>query len=111
MDKNEENFLPMTIGPLHKDLPMNDYLVMILDNEAAQARVTPAEMQKLIAGHAEFGKGLRASGIYRDGATVDNSSLHANLFALAFVGAGLVSVTEGCRAKNSLVSTDQTRWR
>ena len=46
---------------------MNDYLVMILDNEAAQAQVTPAEMQKLIAGHAEFGKGLRASGIYRDG--------------------------------------------
>ena len=46
---------------------MKDYLVMILDNEAARAQVTPAEMQKLIAGHAEFGKGLRASGIYRDG--------------------------------------------
>ena len=46
---------------------MNDYLMMILDNEAAQAHVTPAEMQTLIAGHAEFGKGLRTSGIYRDG--------------------------------------------
>ena len=43
---------------------MNDYLVMILDNEAA---VTPADMRKLIAGHADFAKGLRASGIYRDG--------------------------------------------
>jgi hypothetical protein len=46
---------------------MKDYLMMILDNEAARAQVTPTEMQKLIAGHAEFGKGLRASGIYRDG--------------------------------------------
>jgi hypothetical protein len=46
---------------------MKDYLVMILENEAARAQVTPAEMQRLIAGHAEFGKGLRASGIYRDG--------------------------------------------
>jgi len=45
---------------------MNDYLVMILDNEAARAQVTPADMQKLTAGHAEFAKGLRASGIYRD---------------------------------------------
>ena len=46
---------------------MKDYLVMILDNEAARAQVTSAEMERLIAGHAEFGKGLRASGIYRDG--------------------------------------------
>jgi hypothetical protein len=46
---------------------MNDYLVMILGSVAAHAQITPAEMQKLIAGHAEFGKGLRASGIYRDG--------------------------------------------
>ena len=45
---------------------MNDYLVMILDNEAAQAQATPADIRKLIADHAEFGKGLRASGIYRD---------------------------------------------
>jgi hypothetical protein len=44
--------------------PMNDYLVMILDREAA---VTPADLQTLSAGHAEFGKSVRASGIYRDG--------------------------------------------
>ena len=46
---------------------MKDYLVMIFDNDAAKARVTPAEMQQLIAGHAEFGQALRASGICRDG--------------------------------------------
>jgi hypothetical protein len=56
-----------TIEPLHKELPMKDYLVMILNSEAAHAQVTPAEMQKLIAGHAEFGKNLHAAGIYRDG--------------------------------------------
>ena len=46
---------------------MHDYLIIILDNGAAQAQVAPADMQKFIAGDAEFGKGLRASGIYRDG--------------------------------------------